>query len=159
MKRLTSDSGSPARKEDLNTERIERLLEDKGVRPTANRILVARMLGRAERPASLADLEAMLGHTVNKASIFRSLETFAAHGIVHEIEDGSRSLKYELCHSAAGHAADGEDDDMHVHFYCEKCGRTFCLDGVGPPPVDLPDGFKARSVNYMIKGACPGCGD
>lgn len=83
------------------------------------------------------------------------LELFAEKGIVHTIEDGSRSLKYELCTGKQGHSV----DDTHVHFYCEQCRETFCPDSVPVPQVDLPAGFTVHSVNYIIKGLCPRCND
>lgn len=130
----------------------EKYLENRGIRPTANRILVLGELGRAGRPLSLADLESSLD-TMDRASIFRVLELFAGKDIVHTIEDGSRSLKYELCGGEHGHTpADG-----HVHFYCENCRTTYCLEDIAVPEAALPDGFHARAVNYMVKGLCPRC--
>lgn len=130
---------------------IERL-EKKGVRATSIRILVLDALTNASGTMSLADLEAVL-ETVDKSSIFRTLEIFEKHHLVHSIDDGTGSIKFEAC--------EGEDDctiaDMHTHFYCEKCHRTFCLKEISAPLVDLPEGFQANSVNYIIKGLCPDC--
>lgn len=137
----------------MNNTDIETVLERKGVRPTSNRILVMRELMKATHPVSLADLEASLGFLVDKASIFRVLELFAEKDVVHVIEDGSRSLKYELCHNGAQHTV----ADQHVHFYCERCKRTYCFETVSVPPVNIPDGFFPHAVNYMIKGLCPKC--
>ncbi|MCM1451432.1 MAG: transcriptional repressor [Clostridium sp.] len=138
----------------MDNQQIEQTMLAKGVRPTANRILVLRELAKATRPISMAELEELIGMTLNKASIFRVLELFAEHDIVHEIEDGSRSLKYELCGSASGHSA----ADEHPHFYCQKCGRTFCLENLSIPKINLPAGYLPHSVNYMVKGLCPDCG-
>lgn len=132
---------------------IENILELKGVKPTSNRILVMRELMKATHPVSLADLEISLGFSMDKASIFRVLELFTQHDVVHVIEDGSRSLKYELCHNDGHHTI----ADQHVHFYCEQCKKTFCFEDVPVPMVDMPDGFRPRSVNYVIKGICPNC--
>lgn len=129
------------------------ILESRGIKPTANRILVMRELMRAMRPVSLADLEISSGFSMDKASIFRVLELFAQHNVVHVIEDGSRSLKYELCHSRGHHTI----ADQHVHFYCERCKKTFCFEDVPVPMVSVPDGFSPRAVNYVIKGVCPDC--
>lgn len=137
----------------MNNQEIENALEAKGVKPTANRILVMRELLKANHPVSLADLEEMIGLTMNKGSVFRVLELFAEHDVVHSIEDGSRSLKYELCNGADGHSI----FDEHVHFYCEKCRQTFCFEGLKVPVLDMPEGFSPRSINYMIKGICPNC--
>ena len=137
----------------MNTADIEIILTNKGVKPTANRILVLRELMNTSHPVSLADLESALGFTIDKASIFRVLELFAEKDVVHVIEDGSRSLKYELCHSGDRHSI----ADQHVHFYCEKCRETYCFETVTVPLIDMPEGFTAHTVNYMIKGICPKC--
>ena len=136
-----------------NTD-IEKLMTAKGVKPTANRILVLKELVRSSGPVSLADLENALDFSMYRASIFRVLELFAAKDIIHVIEDGSRSLKYELCHS--GHHS---ISDQHAHFYCEICRETYCLETINIPTVDVPDGFIAHNVNYMIKGICPKCNE
>lgn len=137
----------------MNNVEIENLLGAKGVKPTANRILVIKELLKASHPMSLADMEEALGYTMDKASIFRALELFTAKDVVHAIEDGSRSLKYELCRSSDRHSI----SDQHVHFHCEQCKETYCLETVSVPLIDIPEGFTPRSVNYMIKGLCPKC--
>lgn len=139
----------------MSNSEIEALMESKGVKPTACRILVMRELAKADHPLSLADLEELLGFTVNKASIFRALELFAKQDLAHEIEDGSRSLKYELCGGGDSHSV----LDEHPHFFCEKCKRTFCFEDSRIPSIEMPDGFSPRSINYMVKGICPDCRD
>ena len=130
---------------------IERL-EKKGVRVTSIRILVLNALMNASGTMSLGDLESVL-ETVDKSSIFRTLELFVKKHVVHAIDDGSGSVKYEVC--------EGEDEctlaDMHTHFYCESCHKTFCLKDITAPLVNLPDGFQVHSINYIVKGICPAC--
>lgn len=138
---------------DMDNSDIERLLSNRDVKPTSNRILVARELKKASRPVSLADLETSLDFSVDKASIFRVLELFADKDVVHVIEDGSRSIKYELCHNSTHHSI----SDQHVHFYCEKCKETYCMENIHIPEVNIPDGFKPHTINYVIKGICPSC--
>lgn len=137
----------------MDNRKIIEILERKGVRVTSIRILVMEALTAASRPMSLSDLETVLD-TVNKSSIFRSLEAFEKHHAVHSIDDGTGSVKYEVC--------EGEDEctvsDMHAHFYCEKCHKTYCLKEISAPVVDLPEGFEMNSVNYIVKGTCRECG-
>ncbi len=136
----------------MSSNCIENILGEKGVKPTANRILVMKELMKASRPVSLADLEISLC-TLDKASIFRVLELFAEKEIVHVIEGGSRSLKYELCQSGPHHGP----ADQHVHFYCEQCKETYCFETVRVPVIEVPAGFQTRAVNYMLKGVCSKC--
>ncbi len=133
-------------------EDIERTIELAGIKPTSNRILVLRELTNSPHPLSLGELDSNIG-TLEKSSILRTLAVLQEHHLIHSIEDGRGVIKYELC---SGHHGD-EDSDMHVHFYCENCHKVTCFEGIAVPPVTLPPGFAARSVNYMIKGICPEC--
>lgn len=131
---------------------IEYSLNSNGIKPTANRILVMKELSKITHPVSLADLETALA-PMDKASIFRVLEIFSEKDIVHVIEDGSRSLKYELCQGKDHHSV----SDQHAHFYCEECGGVFCLDEVSLPQINIPGEYRVKSINFMFKGVCPDC--
>lgn len=128
------------------------LLEAHDIKPTANRLIVLRTLDGAGRPMSLTELENKI-QTIDKSGIFRTLSLFREQHLVHVIEDGGDGVRYELCHSHD----DDVDDDLHVHFYCEQCHQTYCLDHIPVPGIDLPAGFIMSSVNYMVKGICPHC--
>ena len=129
---------------------LEELLEHHGVKPTANRLLVARSLQESRRPLSLMELEEKL-ETVDKSAVFRTLVTFRDAHLVHML-DGD-PVRYELCHS---HHED-LDDDLHVHFYCLKCHKTYCLDDTPIPPVKAPEGYAVQEASYLLKGVCPEC--
>ena len=126
----------------MSKAEISKLLEEHGIRPTANRLLVAEALGNEERPLSLLELEDLIG-SVDKSGISRCLTLFKENHLVHSIEDVD-CTRYH-------------DEDAHVHFYCERCHRTFCLDNIHIPPVELPKGYDPRTSNYLVKGICPEC--
>lgn len=50
----------------MNSINIENILNRKGVKPTSNRILVAKELMKASHPVNLADLEILLGFSMDK---------------------------------------------------------------------------------------------
>ena len=124
----------------------------RGIKPTAIRILILKTMMRFQRAVSLLDIENALD-TVDKSTIFRAITLFLAHHLIHAVDDGSGSLKYAVCSNDCS----CEVDDLHTHFYCEKCHRTFCFKNVHVPVVDIPDGFSVRSVNYVLKGLCADC--
>ena len=123
-----------------------------GVKPTANRIIIFEVLSGAERPLSLKEIEEKV-FPIDKSGVFRTLTVFREHHLIHVIDGAENGVRYELCH----HHSPDTDDDQHLHFYCELCKTTFCLE-TPVPEVPLPDGFEAHSGNYMIKGICPKCG-
>lgn len=142
----------------MNQDILLHELEKHDISPTAIRILVLKTMHSEEYAVSLSDLEAKM-LTVDKSSIFRTLTLFLKHHLVHCIDDGSGSLKYALC-SPGCHCGEGDEADMaelHTHFYCEKCHRTFCLRGLPVPMVKLPKDFKLHTANYVLKGLCPEC--
>lgn len=127
-------------------------LEAKGIKPTANRILVLKTLASEHHPQSLSNLEHKM-LTMDKSSIFRVLTLFLEHDVVHAFEDGRGILNYELCEE------EGKCDhhDGHIHFYCEACQRSFCMEDIHIPSFELPEGFYPHSVSFVIKGECPEC--
>jgi Fur family ferric uptake transcriptional regulator len=133
-------------------ERYVTMLEAHDIKATANRLIVLRMLDGAGRPMSLSELEYKI-LSIDKSGIFRTLSLFREQHLVHVIEDGGDGVRYELCHSRH----DEIDDDLHVHFYCEQCHQTYCLEHIPVPGIELPEGFVMASVNYMVKGTCPHC--
>ncbi len=136
----------------MNEAKCTQLLEEHGIKPTANRIVVLKELVKALHPITLSELEYRI-LSIDKSNIFRALTLFREHHLVHVIEGGSEGVRYELCHSH-GHE---HDEDVHPHFYCEQCQQTYCLDYTEVPEVQLPKGFEQKSSNLMIKGICPNC--
>lgn len=128
------------------------MLAKREIKPTAIRILVLQAMLRAERAVSLLDLENLLD-TVDKSTLFRTVTLFLSHHLIHSIDDGTGSLKYAVCGDSCACAV----EDLHTHFNCEYCHKTFCLEGIPTPVVELPKGFTLNSINYVLKGICPDC--
>lgn len=136
----------------MKQEDIDRLTELAGIRPSPVRTLLLRALDEADGPLSSQELEGVL-ETVNRSSITRTLALFVKVGLVHSVEDGSGAVRYELCHAV------GSDthQDLHPHFHCTVCGKTFCFDNIAIPNIDIPQGYIPTSINFVIKGKCPEC--
>lgn len=128
----------------------EKHLQEHGIRPTAVRILVWRVIRRKTQTFSLSDVEELLPE-MDRSSIFRTLRLFAESKLLHEINDGTGSCKYCLCRcEERGHL-------NHVHFNCIKCNKTYCLENNIIPHVELPEGYVMHEAEYVIKGICADC--
>lgn len=136
----------------MNSQDMISRLESKGIRPTANRILVMKTLMGEQNPQSLSNLERKMV-SMDKSSIFRTLTLFLEHDVVHAFEDGRGVLCYELCEEKG--ACDHHDG--HIHFYCESSQRSFCMEDIHIPSFELPEGFYPHSISFVIKGECPDC--
>lgn len=127
-------------------------LENRGIKPTVNRVLVMKAITKYNDTFTLRDIEDKID-TLDKSSVFRVLRLFSENHIVHEIDDGTGSVKYELCRSKR----EDKCNDSHVHFYCKNCHRTLCMHNIPTPDINLPYGFISSNINYVIKGVCASC--
>ena len=134
-------------------DKVDNILKDKNVRPTAMRVLVLQFLLKKEVAVSLSDIENYFDNA-DRTTLYRSLKTFEENGIVHQIDDGTGVAKYALCKE---HCTSKIHSDLHLHFHCTNCNETLCLTEHKIPHINLPDNFTAEDVNLVIKGICDKC--
>jgi Fur family ferric uptake transcriptional regulator len=101
-----------------------------------------------------ADIEKNTDAAFDRVTVYRTLQTFVDKGIVHHIPTTDNSILYALCKDKceAGH-----HHDNHVHFICDNCNKTICLEDVTVPTVKLPKGFKPRHAEMVVNGICDDC--
>ena len=134
-------------------EDIVKKLEEKGVKPTAMRLLTYKHLSKMEVAISLGELEKHFKSS-ERSTLFRTMKTFEEKGIVHQIEDGTGIIKYALCEDNCECEV---GNDLHLHFHCNSCGETVCLTEHKIPQINLPEGYVAEDINLVVKGICEKC--
>lgn len=130
----------------------EETLHHAGIRVTAVRLMIWKQIRHCfDSVFSLYDLEEALP-TVDRSTLFRTLTLLSDSHLLHNVDDGSGSQKYCVCH---------HDDTRHcmghVHLTCTHCHNTFCLTDVRIPQVALPEGFVVEETEYIVKGVCSKC--
>lgn len=109
-----------------------------------------------QSPGALAhaDIEKNTDGAFDRVTVYRTLQTFVEKGIIHHIPTSDNSILYALCRD---NCEEGHHHDNHVHFICEKCNKTTCLEDVTVPEVKLPPGFKPKHAEMVVKGICGDC--
>ncbi len=130
---------------------LEQILIPKKVRPTAVRLIVLDVFVKTKYAISLQDIETELSWA-DKASIFRTLKTFEKHHIIHAIADGHKAIKYALCHENQE-----ESHEIHPHFHCIKCHKTYCLDPQKIRFNTVPNNYTITDYELVVKGVCADC--
>ena len=133
-------------------ETPDNLLNNRNIKPTAMRELVLKVLTEQTTAISLADLEHKF-QKADKVTLYRTLKTFEENKLIHSIDDGTGSVKYALCTESC----QCSPQDLHVHFYCTKCQRTYCLNEIPVPSIKLPAHFSLESITMVVKGICSNC--
>ena len=154
--RCDDGNGDSIRQIDQNTDMMsnneEQTLVNAGVRVTALRLMIwQEVRHRLQGVFSLADLEAVLP-TVDRSTLFRALTLFSDAHLLHNVDDGSGTQKYCVCHHDDTRQCQG-----HVHLTCRVCRKTFCLTDTVIPRVPLPTGFVLEETEYVAKGICSAC--
>ncbi len=136
------------------TETPAQYLHHHGLRKTLGRELVLTTFLDQSRALSHGELNTLLGDQLNRASLYRVLQSFEESGIVHRVPDDEVSVKYALC---SGACSSEQHHDNHVHFKCNHCGETQCLPEVKLPKVKTPDSLKVESAELLLRGYCRHC--
>ena len=133
---------------------IEKILRQHHLSFTAGRKKMLEIFFSNPGALSHADIEKKAGGKFDRVTVYRTLQAFLEKGIVHIIPSSDSAARYALCKD---NCSEGHHHDHHVHFICNDCGQTTCLEQVHIPEVKLPGGFSPRQVDMIISGTCRDC--
>ena len=134
-------------------ETIKQLLTSKNIRVTAMRLLIYKFLAEKQVAATLSDIENAF-EKADRTTLYRTVKTFVEKDIVHQIDDGTGTVKYALCEQDCSCEI---ETDLHLHFHCNNCNETVCLTDHKIPQIKVPNGFISEDVNLVVKGICDKC--
>ena len=121
---------------------------------TDSRIAILELFNNSNSALAHADIEKATNEKYDRVTIYRTLQTFVEKGIIHSIPTTDNSVLYALCKDSC---TNGHHHDNHVHFICDECGTTYCLDNVIIPEILLPEGFIAEGKDVVVSGICKTC--
>lgn len=132
-----------------------KILRDKKLRVTQPRLAVLKVVSHSRAAVSQPELERLLGHQIDRVTLYRCLAAFEEKGILHKVFDLQGTAAYALCSpSCSVH----QHADQHAHFICTQCQNVYCLDAVAIPDLPIPSEYQAQSVEVNVTGLCASCG-
>jgi len=132
--------------------RARKMLKTTGLYCTKARVAILKVLLDMPRPVRQDEIaENSTDRTLNKVTIYRTLESLVEAGLVHRAFMQERAWHFELAHHCT-------DKQCHPHFTCSECGVTRCLPGVFVPMAKSPfKGFIFNRQQVRLEGICPDC--
>ena len=130
------------------------ILKRNGLSVTEGRKKILDLFLATEGALAHADIEKNTDAAFDRVTVYRTLQTFVDNGIIHQIPTTDNSVLYALCKH---NCAQGHHHDNHVHFICDKCDKTICLDDVTVPAVKLPEDFEPLHAAMIVSGVCREC--
>lgn len=129
-------------------------LKKHGLRITPCREDVITFFSHKKHSVSHADVEGSLGKKYDRVTLYRTLSSFLESGIIHKVPDDSGTAHFAMC---AEECSQHVHYDNHVHFKCNQCNQSKCLNEILVPTLSLPKGYKASSSSLLIEGICSSC--
>jgi len=133
-------------------ERARVMLKKARLYCTEARIAILKVLMEAARPLRQDQVaEQVTRRTLNKVTVYRTLESLVAVGLVHRAFTQNRAWHFEL----ADHCTEKQ---CHPHFTCTNCGVTHCLTDISVPIARIAGrGFIISRQQVRLEGLCPAC--
>lgn len=132
----------------------EEILKHHELKATPQRIEVLSTFLKRNQVMSLAELNKMLGKEFDRITLYRTLNAFEEHGLIHKIPDSNGNINYALCkHESLDHS----HNDNHIHFQCTGCNLTVCLEELEIPIIRIPKKFNPVKYIFLIEGICEDC--
>lgn len=152
-------SSTPSRGRSAQTlEQIRERVRSVGLRVTAPRVAVLRLLWRARAPMTHAQIaDALASEGWEPKTVHRNLTDLTEAKLLRRADVGDHVWRFEIQREGVG--ADHADAG-HPHFVCGACGEVQCLPldtirvSVG---IGLPACVESGAVEVQVKGRCDRC--
>ncbi len=137
------------------TEPLRERIRGAGLRATAARIAVLRVLTLAASPLSHADVaEKLTKGGFDRVTVYRNLVELADAGLASRVDLGDHTWRFEVRRETSA-----QHNSEHPHFVCVDCGEVSCLPDVS---VNVSKGKDAKRAigeitEVLLKGHCGHC--
>jgi Fur family transcriptional regulator, ferric uptake regulator len=133
---------------------IDHLLKKHSLSKTPCRRSILELFINSGFALSHHDVEKGLKSEYDRVTIYRTFNSFEEKGLIHKVVDHEGVSKYALCHHDC---STGHHNDSHLHFSCNKCNKTVCIDNIIIPEIKVPAGFQLNKLNLVGEGVCKNC--
>jgi Fur family ferric uptake transcriptional regulator len=134
---------------------IKEILKRNQLSVTASREKILHLFLEGTGALAHGDIEKKAGEKFDRVTVYRTLQIFVEKGIIHTIPTADNSIRYALCKD---NCEEGHHHDHHVHFVCNICKNTYCLDDIVTPDIKLPKGYFSSHIEVVAEGICSKCG-
>ncbi|MEL6349346.1 MAG: transcriptional repressor [Myxococcota bacterium] len=137
----------------ITKDEARRLLRESGLRVTAPRLAVLRVLADAQRPLSYTNVLERLGETDwDPATIYRNLVKLRDTGVTAVVSRAGGIDRYAFI---TAH----DDHHHHPHFVCDECGLVVCLPAELTASMSMKGPWAAsiQKAAVQLRGECPDC--
>jgi Fur family transcriptional regulator, ferric uptake regulator len=138
-------------------EHTTETLRRAGHRSSAPRMAVVETIGRHDCVLTAREISERLraeGRDVGGATVYRALELLEGLGLLHRLETGEGTARFEPAHPSGEH---------HHHLVCADCGQVTAFeDEALERSIDRLArrlDFQVEGHEVLLRGTCEDCGE
>ncbi len=136
---------------DVDVQEFRMILSSHNQRVTAPRIQILSILKQSKDPLTISEIHSKLsGSNTDLATVYRTLNLFAALKIVSEIDFRDDYRRFELT----------IDRHHHHHIVCRECGKIDNVEPCGLEEIEkllAGKGYKEVTHSLEFFGVCERC--
>jgi Fur family ferric uptake transcriptional regulator len=153
---MTGEAGLASEAPDW-VEHTTETLRRAGHRSSAPRMAVVETIGRHDCVLTAREISERLrgeGRDVGVATVYRALELLEGLGLLHRLETGEGTARFEPAHPGGEH---------HHHLVCARCGRVTAFeDQALERSIDRLAArldFRVEGHDVLLRGTCEDCAE
>ena len=140
---------------ELDTAHAKQILRDVGLRATAARVAVIKLLASQASPITHAEVvESLAEFGFDQSTLFRCLNEMADAEILIRLDLGDQTRRFEFRDSST------REEFTHPHFMCVDCGQLSCMNDFSIQ-ITPSRGRRRKQLGtiteIMIRGHCGNC--
>ena len=130
----------------------ELILSKNGISRTKFRTNLLNLFFDSNKSLSVDEIMDFFENSINKVTVYRSLNSFEDKGLIHKVPDSNNHKRYSLCNEKLN-----INSHNHGHFICYSCSQTFCLDSIKSPDLTTLKDYDVKELKLIIEGYCKEC--
>lgn len=127
------------------------ILNQYAQRTTDNRVALLELLMDCPKAFAFSEIEKQLSISMDRVTIYRTLHTFEAAGLIMKVVDQKGVCLYMFNHK--GH----RESSMHPHLRCKECGKVVCLPSLPHEYLEELKRFEIDEMYLLMEGICEEC--
>ena len=136
----------------ISRQRLQKLLEMKGVRPSFQRLRILEILAGTTSHPSVDDIyQELLNEipTLSRTTVYNTLNLMVEKKIVLALSMSDAGMRYDF------------NTAPHTHFFCNSCSRVIDVDTELPASLlqESVDGHQIDDTHIYLNGTCKFCLD
>ena len=134
----------------VSRQRLQKLLEMKGVRPSFQRLRILEILAGTTSHPSVDDIyQELLSEipTLSRTTVYNTLNLMVEKKLVLALSMSDAGMRYDF------------NTAPHTHFFCNLCSRVIDVDTELPESLlrESVDGHKIDDTHIYLNGTCKYC--